>query len=384
MTPKNADLDAKLKQLSEICAQNSLASRREQERFPIEKVDIEALLDSAKDNLDAHLVLPKGASTVMPLFGVGTFCFERFDAFPRLLITSIDPESGKSKAMKFVKQMCFKPISCGNISSSSLFRTIDGEEGTLFIDEADEHMASSGDMASIINCGAFKEDAYFMRTDRFSNDVKAHYVYKPIVVVGNGTGMLSPASLTRCIKIQMEPKQQFHKIKEIRDKDIPELFGDTREKIATWVDSVSHRFDSEYLEPKYIGSYRLLDLWGPLFTIARLVSDKWLGYCEEAYSALAESNLTTNMNQLLIRDIRKVFSATGKNRISSQELVGELLKMIEQPWPSSNKGRAMTAHSLASQLKKLGIKSSDYKFDGSTLRGYELDVFADAFARYCK
>jgi hypothetical protein len=88
---------------------------------------------------------------------------------------------------------------------------------------------------------------------------------------------------------------------------------------------------------------------------------------------------------LVLSDIRDIFIAQnqqGQPWLGSGELVGALVEMEGRPWAEWNRGRPMTTNSLARLLAPHGIGPGNKKVLGKVLKGYKLDQFTDAFARY--
>ena len=94
----------------------------------------------------------------------------------------------------------------------------------------------------------------------------------------------------------------------------------------------------------------------------------------------------------LLADIRAVFdSVPTREALSTMELLLELLQIEESPWrdwwsdPRSDELRISKAapRKLAQALKPFGIRRTTvWMPGGSTAKGYRLDDFRDAWARY--
>src|SRR5262245_6797090 len=92
---------------------------------------------------------------------------------------------------------------------------------------------------------------------------------------------------------------------------------------------------------------------------------------------------------LLLADIRDVFIKEGAVErgveISSADLVKALLAMEGRPWAERGKngkrGRPLTPKKRAQMLKPLAI-APDHVGSGTSVRGYKLWQFEEAFSRY--
>src|SRR5205823_5390819 len=77
-----------------------------------------------------------------------------------------------------------------------------------------------------------------------------------------------------------------------------------------------------------------------------------------------------------------VFAASLADRFSSANLATSLCEIEESPW-GDLRGKALDARGLARRLKPFEIQPRTVRFDDEkTAKGYLLEQFADAFARY--
>jgi hypothetical protein len=86
----------------------------------------------------------------------------------------------------------------------------------------------------------------------------------------------------------------------------------------------------------------------------------------------------------LLSDVRELFASLGADRITMKELVDSLHSgaFEEHPWQEWNNGRGLKASGVGRLLRPFGIRARQLWIAGEKLRGYELQQFADAFARY--
>jgi hypothetical protein len=94
---------------------------------------------------------------------------------------------------------------------------------------------------------------------------------------------------------------------------------------------------------------------------------------------------TQSRLELLLGDVRDIFMKLGCDRLSSVELIEELVKVEPRPWAEYGKsGKPITQNKLAWLLKgaNLGIAPEVIRTASGTPRGYLLSQFAEAFERY--
>lgn len=127
---------------------------------------------------------------------------------------------------------------------------------------------------------------------------------------------------------------------------------------------------------------RARDNWEPLVAIAELC-----GLGGEARAAAltlsGESPEENEIGTLLLSAIREIFHNQEADKIASKELVKELSKRDEDPWPTWGKQeKGITQNHLAGLLKPFGIRSGNVWVGSRCLKGYALSDLQDAFSRY--
>ena len=85
---------------------------------------------------------------------------------------------------------------------------------------------------------------------------------------------------------------------------------------------------------------------------------------------------------LLLTDIRAIFTERRLDRLSSAELVMALIAIEGRPWAEWKAGKPLTTNGLARLLAPFGIAPGTIRVGDATPKGYQLDQFEDAFARY--
>ena len=76
------------------------------------------------------------------------------------------------------------------------------------------------------------------------------------------------------------------------------------------------------------------------------------------------------------------FAALGIERMSSAQLVSELVKFEGHLWSEWRGNQPITQNAVARILAAFEIAPTEMRIYGKVLRGYNRVQFADAFARY--
>ncbi|MDP9320286.1 MAG: DUF3631 domain-containing protein [Chloroflexota bacterium] len=117
---------------------------------------------------------------------------------------------------------------------------------------------------------------------------------------------------------------------------------------------------------------RAQDAWEALFAIADLVGGDWPRTARRASIAVSGGDAGTDdsLGVRLLEDIRRIFGRRGTDRITTADLVADLVSDEESPWVEFRKGKPITAAGLARLLKPFGISSRTICVVGTTIRGF--------------
>jgi len=95
-----------------------------------------ALIEDIGTRARTFLGIPADDATLIALFALSTFFFDRLGVAPYLTVCG-PPGSGKSTLLRFLRCVTRRPLHAGGISPASLYRLTDVLSPTLLIDEAD-------------------------------------------------------------------------------------------------------------------------------------------------------------------------------------------------------------------------------------------------------
>jgi hypothetical protein len=85
----------------------------------------------------------------------------------------------------------------------------------------------------------------------------------------------------------------------------------------------------------------------------------------------------------LLAAIKTIFAERRTERLSSEDIVGELMQMEDGPWSEWIHGKPLTQAQLARLLAPFGIRPTLVdRRRNHVRRGYRIQHCADAFARY--
>lgn len=122
-----------------------------------------------------------------------------------------------------------------------------------------------------------------------------------------------------------------------------------------------------------------------LLTIADAIGGQW---AESGRTALIELFTCTlsddSMGIRLLGDIRDIFQSKMADKLTSAELIVELVQIESSPWAEFNRGKTITPITLARLLKPFDIGPRTIRTAGGTPKGYLKEFFEDAWTRYLR
>jgi len=385
------DIDAELRRRREAAP---LYGHWVVEPWP-DPADGDALLRDIIRRIRRHVICSFDDALVIALWVV--FSWVHDDAAvhsPLLLVTSAEPESGKTTTLNIVSYLAPRAIASVEISGAALFRSIQLWKPSFVIDEFDSVLASTDDdraaLRSVINSGHVRGQGVLRCvTDDHRPEMFSTFAPKAIGMIGK---KLPPATLGRCIVIELQRRLKAETIERFAHQDDAEL-SELRRRLRRWsMDnadalsgaSVSTPFDN-----------RRADNWRVLFAIADLCSgaEEWGDKARAAAVKLESSTDTTSPQVQCAIHIKRIFDEDKCDAILSVTLVARLKEDPEAPWAEWNRGKGLSQKGLADLLGGrrrgqgnrggFGIYSVDVHLpSGVHGKGYHRSQFEDVWARY--
>ena len=219
-----------------------------------------------------------------------------------------------------------------------------------------------------------------MALRRVGNETVRICVFGAVAVAAIGS---LPATLVeRAILIRMKRCTPGERIEPF-DPSAPAV-AELRGRCARW--AADHAAALRRLQPAVPEGLdaRQAEVWMPLLAIAEASGGACVRAARAAAVALSAGIREdgTSLHVLLLGDVRDVFDRLCATRLSSEALVDELTKLEGRPWADTTYGGTFTKAALAAMLKAFDVFPKTMRIEGSPLRGYKLEWFADAFERY--
>lgn len=343
-----------------------------------------ALLNEIVALLERYLVLPDHAATAVALWVVHTYVFEKFTYSPRLLVSSPEKRCGKSLLLRFVAALVAHPLSCENISSAALYRSIEKFAPTLLLDEADTFLAGKNaneEMRGIINAG-FARGGCVVRCVGDDLEPTPFNVFGPLALgmIGKPQGTIED----RSVVVQMRRKLPGDRVEKVPPgRPLRDLVSDTVRRIVRW--TADHGAELATASPTVPARLddRAGDCWFSLLAIADAVRGSWPEQARIAAVALSEGrDAPGSLPLMLLTDLRVLFAERQAERLRTDAILEHLQSREDRPWLDFRQGRPITARQLARMLEPFDVRPDKWKAGHDTERGYTAADFVDAWSRY--
>lgn len=347
------------------------------------------LLDETEAFVRRYVVLGSHQAVAISLWVAHTHVAEAAEVTPYLAITSPERRTGKSRLLEVLACLVRAPISTMNISPSALFRAIDAGPTTVLFDEVDTifgRREGNEDLRALLNAG-FARGGQVHRSEAEAKKyvLRSFDVFAPKALAA--IGKLPDTVADRCVHIRMKRKTSAEKVDRLRRRLVREDAERIRTELSAWATgAVQALADAWPALPDDLDD-RAADAWEPLLAIADAAGHGWAGRARSAALALADDkDGDESVGGLLLLHIREALD--GHDRMSTVELLAELVDREDAPWArwwgndvdaGHTKGPASR---LAKILQPFGIAPKVLRIGEATPRGYEREMFEEAWVRY--
>jgi len=328
-----------------------------------------------------HCITPEVDYTVLPVLALGTYVFDAFSVYPKVLVKSPEKRCGKTVMLEVSESVVFRGLMASSISTSATFRIIDAHHPTLIIDEADTFLSANEEMRGVINSSHRRRNAYVIRTEKQGDtfETKRFTTWAPIYIAGIGSQ--ADTIEDRSVIIDLRRKLPGESVAKC-PVNLFERNKTLRSRCLRWAQDHMDKLRRSDFEVPSCGNDRAADNWFPLMAIVKLIGEPWESRLMAAYVEKNHGGEDEAAGVMLLRDIRQVFMEERKSRMHSEDLVAALVELPDRPWEEWKHGKPMTKTSLSRLLKPYKIKSRQLRIGQTNRYGYEATQFEDAWKRY--
>lgn len=313
-----------------------------------------------------------------------TWLMEHFDVAPFAMITAPVLGCGKSVMLEAMSEMSFRSLMAASCSEAVLFRVIDRDHVTLFMDESDRVVSpQKQELIGTLNASYVRRTAQALRCVGDDAEPKTFCTWGAKAFAG--IGRLEETLQSRAIIIDMRRKLPHERTENIRKptKAVRASFALIRKKLARFAADVDPTaFDSEPELPAELEN-RGEELWGTLMKVAELAGGEWPARCRAAaLHAIKRMPKAPSLNEELLHDVFDVFLERKTLFISTTDLITALCNGPDSMWLQFNRGQPISSRQLATRLEAFGAKPRQKKLGVAVVRGYFRSDLEDAFRRY--
>jgi energy-coupling factor transporter ATP-binding protein EcfA2 len=314
------------------------------------------------------------------IFTIITYVFNFFEAIPYLHLTGAKG-SGKTTLVKILSSLSHNSISTVSVTPATMFRLIDKEQPTLFVDEVEDlekRGTSNNQIIQVLNSGYKKGGV----GHRVLKGVSKFSTYCPKVIAGINS--LSPALADRCITIEMQKASSSNKVEYLTNDDqnklesLKPVIVRTLEKKMPELRKIIENPASLKLNPEI--QNRELEKWFPILAIAKVFSTKKNNYFEQIQKYAVDSIISsiqedtspeTVCRSILIDFIAgnaaKTLFPGDKNYFSFRtDRIFQLIKRVDAHNYYRNQ------RELTIVLTKIGVKSERHRFGSDPVGIYKI------------
>ncbi len=264
-----------------------------------------------------------------------------------------------------------------NASTPAVFRMVANNGPiTLLWDEVDAIFTGTGgggyeDLRALLNAG-YKRTACVARCVGDSHSVQRFPVYSPVALVGLAGGM-PPTITTRAITVHMRRKKRDDTAEEFRERIVQRDAEPLRDALAAWIGSIAETVGEAEPEmppgvanrPARSGNRSWPSPTRPVGTGRTPPARRARYFVREA----DQQPVTTGVR--LLADLHTVFADRDTDRLSTTDILANLVTLDESPWSDINgPGRPLDARRLAKELALYHVSPVPFRTGGQITKGY--------------
>lgn len=351
----------------------------------LEAINPVDLLEDITATIQRFIVLDKHQAQAAALWVSACWFVDVIQCAPIALINAPERACGKTQLLTVLAKLAPRTAQASGISPSVLFRMIETYRPTLFIDEVETILKDNEDLRGLINAGHTRDSAKVWRSVAKGDDFepKCFSVWGMKAVAGINAIKLAETVTSRSIVFELRRKRAEENVTRLRHAEAG-LFDDLAAKLARFADDYAIQVQQSRPHlPDDLGD-RDQDNWEPLLQIASVAGGHWPDTAIKAALKLSgASNSTQSTGNELLADIQAIFETHKTLKISTAELIKALCEDEEASWATYNRGKPLTPRQLSTRLSTYGISSKTIRINSyETAKGFEVEQFYDAFARY--
>ncbi|MEL0027748.1 MAG: DUF3631 domain-containing protein, partial [Perlucidibaca sp.] len=347
-----------------------------------EPVDGSVLLDELVATIRRFVICERHTADAAALWLAFTWLIDAVSVAPIANITAPLPNCGKSTMLDLFEKLTFRPLKVDNISPAALFRSVEKWRPTLLIDEVDAFLKDNEDARGILNSG-HKRNGFVLRVVGDDHEPRRFSTWGAKALCG--IGAIASTLQSRSVRLELRRKLPGESVGNLRHIE-GALIERLQRQLMRFAEDSAAAVRAARPTPAQGLSNRAQDNWEPLLAIADVAGGDWPDRARRAAQAIVgveASHDAPDVNTELLADIRTAFARLRVDRVASADLLHAICEDEDAPWSTWNRGKPMSPRQLSTRLGEFGIVPGTIRLaNGTTPKGYYLEKFRDAFARY--
>jgi hypothetical protein len=357
------------------------------------------ILDQVRDFVARFSAFPsKHCAPMLALWYAHTWVADAFYITPRLILSSPEAGSGKTRVLEIAQHLTNQPEMTAGGSAAALVRMVAAGPITILMDEVDTVFSAGGagneDVRGMLNLG-YKRSATVPKTkgDPASGfTVERLPVFAPAALAGLA-GRMPDTITTRAITIHLRRRRHDEHVESYRESRVTRQATPIREALSAWMICIGEKLVEAEPEMPFGVEDRPAEIWEPLLAIADKAGGHWPDTARAACSHFVFNQKTTpTLGIRLLADLRALFTEQGTDRMHTADIITCLRAIEDAPWSDLN-GKPLDALRLSKELNAYQVAPFTFRHNGKAAKGYvtypttETDQveqvgLADAWARY--
>jgi hypothetical protein len=331
---------------------------------------------------------------MLALWYAHTHAADHFYVTPRLILSSVEPGSGKTRVLEVAQFLVRAPEMTISATTAALFRMVSEGPITILFDEVDTIFnpktgGNNEDLRGLLNAG-YKRTATVARCvgDAKAMKVQRFPVYAPAALAGLA-GNMPDTITTRAITVHMQRRREDEEVEEFWEEEVETEAAPLRDMLANWITTVTDKISKGRPTMPPGVRDRSAEIWRPLIAIADAAGGAWPETARKACSHFVQVAATDRngggLRLRLLADLRDLFTARNVDELTTADILAALCDLDEAPW-ADLAGKPLDARRLAKELKPYGVTSKNVRQPGDKVpKGYHVTGdggLADAWSRY--
>jgi hypothetical protein len=352
------------------------------------------ILDQVRDFVARFSAFPsEHCAPMLALWYAHTWVADAFYTTPRLILSSPEPGSGKTRVLEIAQHLTREAEMTAGGSAAALVRMVAAGPITILMDEVDAVFGTGGtgneDVRQMLNLG-YKRTATIPKSKgdpATGFTVERLPIFAPAALAGLA-GRMPDTITTRAITVHLRRRRHDEHVEPYRESKVTRAAEPIREALSAWVTSIGERLvEAEPEMPPGVDD-RPAEIWEPLLAIADEAGRHWPQTARKACLHFVREATTKPVSDgvRLLGDLRNLFSTRMCDRLSTTEILLALHEMDDSPWFDFH-GKPLNPRTLSAELRVYGVRVKAFNQNGTTVKGYVIDGehgLSDAWSRYLR